>query len=733
MNDKKQPISGDITFIQHHLPPMEAGEYELKVAQMVSIPDDPKEKKAGRTYKFAVYGERFQLKPKEINKVFPPDHSHGAYDNVLPHIVLRRSTLPWERYPGTTREENKNKDVAPWLALLVFDQSDPAPSVKTGKVSDLVPAPLGQLPDHTVSYFSQTNAKSLEDLLDYGESGEDPCQMIDLPLDLFQQVAPSAEELPWLAHTRVKSSSEEEFAVVVANRLPKPGSLTTVHLVSLENLEPLLPTAGQTSAGNGKKQIRLISLKQWSFSALDLPVTFTKLLERLNGGGKEAMLRLQTADPLIQPYFQHGYTAFAHQTRQGDQTGSWYRGPFAPESPSLPISYNYQQSTDQDGDTIYSFDQALHLPARNADALTLFDQSSGLLNVSYSAAWQLGRLLALASKEFSTGLYHWKTELVQKSIGLARKQPNFPSARSRSAYYKQLSAFLSDADRIKKVHQDLPVLPPNLLTWLGRLIRLYGVPSNYLIPDLKMLPPESIRFFEIDPNWSEALLDGALSIGRSTRSAWAHDLAFTSAYMAQIKKEAGITQEKVSGLLLRSAVVKGWWPGMQIDGYNSSEEFPSSTPLTNIRLETLAPGILLCLFDGIASRVNIHEPPEGLHFGLDELDDADRKTFPQAHYKKGLRYLSGRYTEPGAAGSPEIGSPMMADDGNKQKEIAAYLTTLKNGDKRVLDINALATEVQAQLIKAKGLASANEPFTAAEFALQMVEGVQMVGFKLNQA
>jgi hypothetical protein len=28
---------------------------------------------------------------------FPPDGSLGEHSNVLPHIILNRSTLPWER------------------------------------------------------------------------------------------------------------------------------------------------------------------------------------------------------------------------------------------------------------------------------------------------------------------------------------------------------------------------------------------------------------------------------------------------------------------------------------------------------------------------------------------------------------------------------------------------------------------------------------------------------------
>src|SRR4051812_17464311 len=57
-------------------------------------------------------------------------------------------------------------------------------------------------------------------------------------------------------------------------------------------------------------------------------------------------------------------------------------------------------------------------------------------------------------------------------------------------------------------------IPPNLIHWLAQLKNLQGIPFNYLVPDERLLPPESIKFFQIDATWLEALLDGALSIGR---------------------------------------------------------------------------------------------------------------------------------------------------------------------------------------------------------------------------
>lgn len=52
-----------------------------------------------------------------------------------------------------------------------------------------------------------------------------------------------------------------------------------------------------------------------------------------------------------------------------------------------------------------------------------------------------------------------------------------------------------------------------IIKWLTRLRLLDGVPFPYIVPTDGMLPNESIRFFHLDRNWLDALVDGALSTG----------------------------------------------------------------------------------------------------------------------------------------------------------------------------------------------------------------------------
>ena len=57
------------------------------------------------------------------------------------------------------------------------------------------------------------------------------------------------------------------------------------------------------------------------------------------------------------------------------------------------------------------------------------------------------------------------------------------------------------------------VVPGELRRFLARLRLLHGVPFSYLVPDADLLPTESIRFFYIDRAWTDALVQGALSVG----------------------------------------------------------------------------------------------------------------------------------------------------------------------------------------------------------------------------
>src|SRR6476659_8803732 len=57
------------------------------------------------------------------------------------------------------------------------------------------------------------------------------------------------------------------------------------------------------------------------------------------------------------------------------------------------------------------------------------------------------------------------------------------------------------------------VVPAEIVRFLAHLRLLEGVPFSHLVADAELIPPETIRFFYLDRNATDALTQGALSAG----------------------------------------------------------------------------------------------------------------------------------------------------------------------------------------------------------------------------
>jgi hypothetical protein len=187
------------------------------------------------------------------------------------------------------------------------------------------------------------------------------------------------------------------------------------------------------------------------------------------------------------------------------------------------------------------------------------------------------------------------------------------------------------------------VVPPDVVRFLARLRLLEGVPFNYLVPDATMLPLESIRFFYVDRNWLDALVDGALSVG-TVNSADREQLASLHAVVrAEVDTAERMVRMKdsdapavdangrpiavagqMTGFLLRSKLVSGW-PGMHVRAYTTDTRPDNKTipdmdvspdRVRLLRMERLAPAVLLVLFDGVPAVVHLEEPRSGIQFGV---------------------------------------------------------------------------------------------------------------------
>jgi hypothetical protein len=168
-------------------------------------------------------------------------------------------------------------------------------------------------------------------------------------------------------------------------------------------------------------------------------------------------------------------------------------------------------------------------------------------------------------------------------------QPRLEDRKSRKINRDKF--FSSSQDRTQKE------APAEVKDWLNNLGLLYGVPFYYSVPDERMLPEESIRFFYIDKNWIKSLQDGACSIVGCSQK----DL--------HLEENSTLT-----GFLLRSILVEAW-PGLKVIGIDKNKK-----ELNKRRMEYLTSSILLCIFEGELSCLRIQKPAESLHLEICKED-----------------------------------------------------------------------------------------------------------------
>src|SRR5262249_13413815 len=143
-----------------------------------------------------------------IHHRYPANNGVGNYQATLPHIILNRSTLPWERAPGTSTQDDQRSPS--WLALFLFTQDEIAQvSISQNKLT----ADAGNR-DNSKVIEQTVQAGELESAPEggvkwqplrlevTGQTPDDLVQVIDVPWKLLKYVLPTYHELSLIAHVR---------------------------------------------------------------------------------------------------------------------------------------------------------------------------------------------------------------------------------------------------------------------------------------------------------------------------------------------------------------------------------------------------------------------------------------------------------------------------------------------------------------------------------------------------
>jgi hypothetical protein len=445
----------NLTLVDAFVPMLTAGEYTLEATQSLSVTvekkekEDKEEEKALDSFetskKFFVRGPRFTIAPDEIYSRYPADGHRGAYHQTVPHVVCRRKALPWERplVPNQPSLPDSKAPPEPWIALLLFNEAefkeaglpDPPPFASRS-FQEVVQPPTGIRGPKIALDPWETDQKPAAG---GGKERNNRCTALDIPLALFRKAAPRLDELRRLAHARLVDTRDKEdvygvgdgwFAVVLANRLPADKQRNIAVLVSLEGFIDLIDRA---EPAQGDATIRLVVLDHWTF--VSEGETFEQRVENLHKG-KDIWLRAADGSNVdagpVHEALTLGYVPLQHCLRHGDRTVSWYRGPLTPVS--IPAATR-------------------SLIFANADEALQYDANTHMLDASYAAAWQLGRLLALQAPEFARAVFSFDSGYVAEAL-MRKAETKFRDFNPKESPEAQSARRLARLERAKQLQGD---------------------------------------------------------------------------------------------------------------------------------------------------------------------------------------------------------------------------------------------------------------------------------------
>jgi hypothetical protein len=448
------------TFVLHSsaVPDLPAGSYTVHTEQQI---DAPGATTATFDSHVEVTAPRFLLPRDQILSTFPPNKSQGSFASRLPQIVLKRRTLPWERELDGKLAAGALPSGIPWLALVtlaegeyefrgsrpiaecvtsgvvlegrndtpvgdaivvtgaviaqVFPTKDELPLLAHVREVDLSDTELAmgdddgwlavvlsnRLPQEGVDY--RACLVSLEGqydlLLDTAEVEPDPAVAFESPYVQGQA----------LIEPRDRNIAAASRSTVVVDAWSSGNRMSTGRRTRGRGdwLPPLAGDTGQSShtdapQANPAPRFTFPVLASWQFTCTD-GADFQQLMQRLDVGLLDTVLRppagavgRKPAPPRTQPepvVTATGHIRLSHVNRAGEPDTVWYRGPLVPhpgcrEMPGpfgvLPL--------------LHSSDQARRIGP------------DGRENLSLAAAFEIGRLLALAEPSVVAAFLNWRKE-----------------------------------------------------------------------------------------------------------------------------------------------------------------------------------------------------------------------------------------------------------------------------------------------------------------------------------
>ncbi|KAF3764017.1 hypothetical protein M406DRAFT_261691 [Cryphonectria parasitica EP155] len=659
---RPQLSTGEEQIFSYFRPTLEGGDYIVSTTQTISARDSTAILKQ-EEQEFTVATPRFRLPDGAVKSVFPPPGYTAAVE-TLPHIVFSDPYLPWERQATATKQTTTSR--VPWMAVLAFTEDELLlpQDQRTGDTSIFknISSQESWEQDASLSVAIQPSILSkvtscrtpISSIDGIADTDVDKVNAIFIRSRLFNELFrnstasagtqkhPDVSRYAFLSHVRrfdttgmaeSGSSREAYYSIVLSHRVGSLASDGTpvpvhVHLISLDGIESMAWPVPEST-----RHVAVASLYSWTYmcgreGAFDVKQTMRVLADSL-GPLRAPLPDLSTLvdtpeRQTIVDRVRDGYVLGRCRVQTGETTATFYRGVLTPNQVQHPISPTWSLHSDSGMD------------------LQILDGKLGMLDITYSASWQLGRNTAIADQAFCRAMTSLRRQIHVMAMNRAKAvlmrahgtcQTRDDALRAAPAIVQELGKLQStETDRLpSNGNLDMldwwmskPKEPVNLanedddvyiynelnqaanpewsvvLGWVLDKMYLSSIPSQYLVTDPSHLPAESLRFFHIDANWVDAFLDGALSIGNhlenrfdSVRTAIKR---LVNNYLRTPLPSTGRPPPiPTYGFLLRSNLISHF-PDLRVEA--EYDPLRTDSIVSSIlRQASVADGVLLCLLD----------------------------------------------------------------------------------------------------------------------------------------
>ncbi|MBR6123948.1 hypothetical protein IKQ19_10220 [Candidatus Saccharibacteria bacterium] len=358
------------------LPPLYEGDYNVKFDHTMTVAESKKstDEKFHIEKKFCIAVNTERLEDSDVFHVSPPPNDQGDFSTELPFMVFNDPTYPWIKNLSTC-----DNLPLPWIALIVISENEVL------EEKDIQHSELTKEAQRTDVYFRydyNKNSPSKED---------DLVHLVTISKKTFDSIMPDIEDRAWLTHCKnevdlsttddITTQKDGNFSVVIANRFPPRNSETTVKY-TVHLIPAYLYDNRNEIPEDANAKIELISLYHWNFysekSASDpndkiSDKSFVSFINRLKDNSRQVQDR----------------TLKEHFLRTRERTYSFYHGPIMP--------LKYIRAENINGEGIFTSDGRL-----------IYDKTNGIFDISYAAAFNLGRLVTLSHNAEAQKIVNWR-------------------------------------------------------------------------------------------------------------------------------------------------------------------------------------------------------------------------------------------------------------------------------------------------------------------------------------